>query len=53
MNGESYALFLLSMAKWSTSVALLWLIGVIGYRVLVGHGIAESREPGGPVRDPR
>ncbi len=50
MNGESYALFLLSMAKWSTSVALLWLIGVIGYRVLVGHGIAESREPGGTDR---
>ena len=50
MSGESYALFLLSTGKWFTSVAILWLIGVIGCRALVGRGIEEGRDPAGADR---
>ena len=40
MSGETYALLLLSAAKWLTNVGIVWLVGVCAYRA-VAAGVPE------------
>lgn len=53
MSGESYALLLLSAAKWLTNVGMIWLVGVCAYRTVaagvpqrgrLGHGLVLDRQ---------
>ena len=38
MAGETYALVLLSAAKWLTDLGIVWLVGVSGLRLLARPG---------------
>ena len=38
MAGETYALVLLSAAKWLTDLGIVWLVGVSGFRLLTRPG---------------
>ncbi len=46
MAGETYALVLLSAAKWITDLGVVWLVGVFAFRVVAGPGGASDVDSG-------
>lgn len=47
MSGETYALLLLSVARWLTDVGIVWLVGICAYRILAARASgSDASAPG-------
>ena len=42
MSGETYALLLLSAARWLTDVGIVWLVGICAYRIVAARAPAPD-----------
>ena len=45
MSGETYALLLLSAARWLTDVGIVWLVGICAYRIVTAR-VSAPDTPG-------